>query len=104
MAWSERPVVRDGVRLSCRDRGGSVRPIVLLHGLAGHTGERDTTARLLRPRHRVVAADQRGHILHPSTPRTLAAGRWSAASSWPRSWPATRCPSARPPLGDLSGL
>ncbi|MGW5032053.1 hypothetical protein ACWEQW_12345 [Streptomyces nigra] len=32
--WSERTVVRDGVRLVCRDWGGSDRPVLLLHGLA----------------------------------------------------------------------
>ncbi|NUT26972.1 MAG: alpha/beta hydrolase [Streptomyces sp.] len=54
-------VVRDGVRLVCRDWGGSGRPVVLLHGLAGHAGEWDALARRLSPRYRVVAVDQRGH-------------------------------------------
>ncbi|MFD8828493.1 alpha/beta fold hydrolase, partial [Streptomyces sp. NPDC059605] len=61
MTWSERTVVRDGVRISCRDWGGTGTPVVLLHGLAGHSGEWDTIARHLRARHRVVAVDQRGH-------------------------------------------
>ncbi|WP_055604275.1 alpha/beta fold hydrolase [Streptomyces aureus] len=61
-SWSERVVVRDGVRLSCRDWGGSGADVLLLHGLAGHAGEWDDTARLLRDSgHRVVALDQRGH-------------------------------------------
>ncbi|WP_406369839.1 alpha/beta fold hydrolase [Streptomyces sp. NBC_01550] len=34
---------------------------MLLHGLAGHEGEWDRTARRLSPRHRVIALDQRGH-------------------------------------------
>jgi pimeloyl-ACP methyl ester carboxylesterase len=34
--------------------------VLLLHGLAGHSGEWDATARLLGGRHRVVALDQRG--------------------------------------------
>ena len=55
MAWSERVVERDGVRLSCRDWGGSGPPVVLLHGLAGHAGEWDTLARALSPDYRVVA-------------------------------------------------
>ncbi|WP_395361729.1 alpha/beta fold hydrolase [Streptomyces sp. YH02] len=74
--WSERVVIRDGVRLSCRDWGGgsggsagaaggprgSGVDVLLLHGLAGHAGEWDDTARLLRDSgHRVVALDQRGH-------------------------------------------
>lgn len=61
MTWSERTVVRDGVRISCRDWEGVKPPVVLLHGLAGHAGEWDAIARHLSPRHRVVAVDQRGH-------------------------------------------
>jgi pimeloyl-ACP methyl ester carboxylesterase len=61
VAWSERVVVRDGVRLVCRDWGGTGQPVLLLHGLAGHTGEWDELARRLSPAHRVVAVDQRGH-------------------------------------------
>ncbi|MGW8352809.1 alpha/beta fold hydrolase [Streptomyces wedmorensis] len=61
-SWSERVVVRDGVRLVCRDWGGAGSDVLLLHGLAGHAGEWDATARLLRDAgHRVVALDQRGH-------------------------------------------
>ncbi|WP_426364972.1 alpha/beta fold hydrolase [Streptomyces sp. E-08] len=60
--WTERTLVRDGVRLSCRDWGGSGPGTLLLHGLAGHCGEWDAVARLLRDAgHRVVALDQRGH-------------------------------------------
>ncbi|MGW8762261.1 alpha/beta fold hydrolase [Streptomyces sp. NPDC055815] len=60
--WTERVLVRDGVRLSCRDWGGSGPDTLLLHGLAGHSGEWDALARLLRDAgHRVVALDQRGH-------------------------------------------
>ncbi|WP_329386378.1 alpha/beta hydrolase [Streptomyces sp. NBC_01351] len=59
--WAERTVVRDGVRLVCRDWGGDGQAVVLLHGLAGHVGEWDAVARHLSPRYRVVAVDQRGH-------------------------------------------
>ncbi|GLF95692.1 alpha/beta fold hydrolase [Streptomyces yaizuensis] len=55
----------DGVGLSCRDRGGSGTPVVLLHGPAGHAGERDAVARALSPR-RVVAAGRRGHGAMPT--------------------------------------
>jgi len=61
MAWSERVVVRDGVRLVCRDWGGDGPPVLLLHGLAGHAGEWDQLAEGLAGRHRIVAMDQRGH-------------------------------------------
>ncbi|KUL20632.1 alpha/beta fold hydrolase [Streptomyces regalis] len=61
MAWSEHVVVRDGVRLVCRDWGGPGQPVVLLHGLAGHAGEWDGLAWRLSSRYRVVAVDQRGH-------------------------------------------
>ncbi|MFE9887708.1 alpha/beta fold hydrolase [Streptomyces scopuliridis] len=60
----------DGVRLTCFDHGGgggggdgagTGRPVLLLHGLAGHSAEWDPLVRLLRPAHRVVAYDARGH-------------------------------------------
>ena len=64
MAWSERVVVRDGVRLVCRDWGdwgGDGPPVLLLHGLAGHAGEWDHLAEGLGGQHRMLALDQRGH-------------------------------------------
>ncbi|MGW6603745.1 alpha/beta fold hydrolase [Streptomyces sp. NPDC055036] len=76
----------DGVRLACTDHGegmgegfvegegegegvgvgegvgsGEGRPVLLLHGLAGHAAEWDPLVRLLRPARRVVAYDARGH-------------------------------------------
>ncbi|MFF2409677.1 alpha/beta fold hydrolase [Streptomyces sp. NPDC058092] len=72
MTWTERTVVRDGVRVSCRDRGGSGPPVLLLHGLAGHAGEWDTVARELSTRYRVVAVDQRGHGASEHRPRDLS--------------------------------
>ena len=59
MTWSEvsRP---DGV-IHYLDSGGSGRPVLLLHGLAGHAGEWLGTMRHLFPRYRTVAVDQRGH-------------------------------------------
>lgn len=63
MTWSERVVIRDGVRLVCRDWGGDGPAVLLLHGLAGHAGEWDHLAAGLRDRdrYRVLALDQRGH-------------------------------------------
>ncbi|MDI3402347.1 alpha/beta fold hydrolase [Streptomyces cavernicola] len=61
-AAAARPVVaRHGVRLRCRDWGGTGHDAVLLHGLAGHTGEWDALARELSPHLRLIAYDQRGH-------------------------------------------
>ncbi|MEU4302653.1 alpha/beta hydrolase [Kitasatospora aureofaciens] len=71
-AWTERTVVRDGVRLSCRDWGGPGPSVVLLHGLAGHAGEWDAPARALSDRYRVIALDQRGHGASDRTPEDLS--------------------------------
>jgi pimeloyl-ACP methyl ester carboxylesterase len=53
--------VRGGVRLAAVDFGGEGRPVLLLHGLAGHAREWSDTARWLTERCRVVAFDARGH-------------------------------------------
>jgi pimeloyl-ACP methyl ester carboxylesterase len=60
MAWVERAVVSDGIRLTVRDHGGAGTPVLLLHGLAGHSGEWDAVAEALGE-YRVIALDQRGH-------------------------------------------
>jgi pimeloyl-ACP methyl ester carboxylesterase len=78
MTWSETIVVRDGVRLLCRDRGGEGRPVVLLHGLAGHAGEWDVVAERLSPAHRVVAVDQRGHGASERHPEDVSRGAYVA--------------------------
>ncbi|MFB7025286.1 MULTISPECIES: alpha/beta fold hydrolase [unclassified Streptomyces] len=78
MTWSEHTVVREGVRLSCRDWGGSGTPVVLLHGLAGHVGEWDATAADLTTRHRVVAVDQRGHGASERRPRDVSRAAYVA--------------------------
>ncbi|MFE8916945.1 alpha/beta fold hydrolase [Streptomyces globisporus] len=72
MVWSERVVVRDGVRLVCRDWGGRGQPVVLLHGLAGHAGEWEAVASRLGGRYRVVAVDQRGHGASERYPRDVS--------------------------------
>ncbi|MER8234823.1 alpha/beta hydrolase [Streptomyces sp. NPDC094049] len=77
--WSERHVSRDGVRLSVRDWGGSGTDVLLLHGLAGHSGEWDATARLLRDSgHRVVALDQRGHGASERRPEDVSRAAYVA--------------------------
>jgi pimeloyl-ACP methyl ester carboxylesterase len=52
---------RNGTRLSLLHFGGSGRPMLLLHGLAGYAGEWERSAELLIDRYRVFALDQRGH-------------------------------------------
>ncbi|MCX4870682.1 MULTISPECIES: alpha/beta fold hydrolase [unclassified Streptomyces] len=78
MAWSEHVVVRDGVRLVCRDWGGLGQPIVLLHGLAGHAGEWDVLAQSLSSRYRVVAVDQRGHGASERLPQDVSRAAYVA--------------------------
>lgn len=54
----------DGVRLVCTEYGPceeSAVPVLLLHGLAGHTAEWDALAELLGPAYRLVGYDARGH-------------------------------------------
>ncbi|MFD9483002.1 alpha/beta fold hydrolase [Streptomyces sp. NPDC059991] len=78
MTWSERIVVRDGVRLSCRDWGGPGPSVLLLHGLAGHAGEWDAVAQQLSRRYRVVAVDQRGHGSSERLPSDLSRAAYVA--------------------------
>ncbi|GAA4054431.1 alpha/beta hydrolase [Actinomadura miaoliensis] len=78
MTWSERVVVRDGVRLFCRDWGGTGPPLLLLHGLAGHAGEWDLLAQRLTPRYRVVAVDQRGHGAAERRPQDVSRAAYVA--------------------------
>lgn len=78
MAWSERVVARDGVRLVCRDWGGTGQPIVLLHGLAGHVGEWGALAQRLSSHYRLVAVDQRGHGASERQPRDVTRAAYVA--------------------------
>jgi len=57
----EGAITINGIELHYRDWGGQGRPVVLLHGLASHSGIWDLVAPLLATQSRVVALDLRGH-------------------------------------------
>jgi pimeloyl-ACP methyl ester carboxylesterase len=52
---------RPGAIIQYLDSGGSGRPVVLVHGLAGYAGEWAATIQHLAPGWRCLALDQRGH-------------------------------------------
>lgn len=59
LMWHE--IARPDAVIHYLDSGGSGRPVIMLHGLAGHAGEWLGTVRHLFPHCRTVAMDQRGH-------------------------------------------
>ncbi|MFE3250898.1 alpha/beta fold hydrolase [Streptomyces sp. NPDC059209] len=70
----------DGTRLACTEYGRepSARPaepavpVLLLHGLAGHTAEWDVLAGLLGPEYRLVGYDARGHGMSDRLPEDVS--------------------------------
>ena len=65
---------RDGTQLAMADFGGRGRPVLFLHGLAGHSEEWTDTASWLSESHHVFALDLRGHGRSERTPTDLTPG------------------------------
>jgi pimeloyl-ACP methyl ester carboxylesterase len=68
--WHE--LTREGTRLACADYGGDGPPVLLLHGLAGHAREWDSTAAWLASSHRALAPEARGHGHSERRPRDIS--------------------------------
>ena len=68
--WLE--VLSENVRVACRDFGGTGRCLLMLHGLAGHSGEWSEVAAALAGDFRLIALDQRGHGRSEREPSDLS--------------------------------
>lgn len=59
--FTARTIGIDGLTFHYADWGGSGPPLVMLHGLSGHSRTWDHTAAALSDQYHVLALDQRGH-------------------------------------------
>ncbi len=74
---------RAGASLWAADYGGEGPPVLLLHGLAGHAREWDSTAAWLVRSHRVVAPEARGHGRSERSPADVSPEAFAAdAAHW----------------------
>lgn len=78
LGWYWHHASRPDATIHYLDSGGAGRPIVLLHGLAGHAGEWRGTMRHLAPRWRTLALDQRGHGRSTRRPDDLSREAFAA--------------------------
>jgi len=74
---------RHGTRLWAADHGGSGPGALLLHGLAGHAREWDSTAAWLARTHHVAAVEARGHGRSERAPADVSPEAFAAdAAFW----------------------